>query len=71
MNECKHAQKVVCQFKSLLDDDAIKAIGDTHFQELALMIESAIGSSTLGAIRSAADISDKAAKDILHIIERY
>ncbi|MDQ6975820.1 MAG: hypothetical protein Q9M22_04545 [Mariprofundaceae bacterium] len=71
MNECKHAHKVVCQFKSLLDPAAIKAVGDTHFEELALIIESAIGASTLEAIRHAAEISEKAAKDIVHIIERY
>jgi|UPI0003642ABA hypothetical protein len=71
MNENQHAQQIVARFKSLLDDDAIAAVGNEHFEALTLMIESAIDTSTLSAIRNAAEISEKAARDIIHIIERY
>jgi adenylate kinase len=71
MNEDQHAQQIVGRFKSLLDNDTIAAVGDEHFEVLALMIESAIDTSTLRVIRNASEISEKAARDIIHIIERY
>jgi hypothetical protein len=50
-----HAEKVVAGFKQMLGDELAATLGDEHFEELAMMIESAISSSVLSELERAAD----------------
>lgn len=50
-----HAEKVVAGFKEMLGDELVAALGGEHFEELAMMIESAISSSVLEELERAAD----------------
>jgi bifunctional DNA-binding transcriptional regulator/antitoxin component of YhaV-PrlF toxin-antitoxin module len=46
-NELDHAQKVVDNFKTTLPDSVLKHLGKKHFDDLVLLINSAIESSVL------------------------
>lgn len=70
MNETKHAAKVVEHFKSLLDEGTIAKIGEEHFNQLQLMIESAIDASTIEILQQAREIAGEAASRIDHLIEK-
>jgi predicted Co/Zn/Cd cation transporter (cation efflux family) len=50
-----HAEKVVAGFKDILGDELVAALGDEHFAELAMLIESAIGTSVVTELERAAD----------------
>ena len=50
-----HAQRVVEAFKAKLSRSGREHVGDKHFDELTLMIESAISTSVLEEIEHAAD----------------
>lgn len=43
----KHSGEVVEQFRAMIGPEAAAAIDDEHFQELAIMIESAIDTAVL------------------------
>lgn len=50
-----HAERVVGVFKDMLSQSGRDHVGDKHFDELALMIESAISTAVLEEIEHAAD----------------
>ena len=50
-----HAERVVNAFKDKLSQSGREHVGEKHFDELTLMIESAISTSVLEAIEHAAD----------------
>jgi len=50
-----HADKVVAGFKSILGEDLSRQLGDEHFGELAMLVESAISSTVLEELEKAAD----------------
>ena len=50
-----HAQRVVDAFKNKLSQSGRDHVGEKHFDELTLMIESAISTSVLEEIERAAD----------------
>ena len=50
-----HAQRVVNAFKEKLSQSGREHVGDKHFDELTLMIESAISTSVLEELEHAAD----------------
>ena len=50
-----HAQRVVDAFKNKLSQSGRDHVGEKHFDELTLMIESAISTSVLEEIEHASD----------------
>lgn len=50
-----HAERVVKSFKNKLSQSGREHVGEKHFDELALMIESAISTAVLEEIEHAAD----------------
>ncbi|MFC1748754.1 phosphatase [Pseudomonadota bacterium] len=50
-----HAERVVGVFKEMLSQSGRDHVGDKHFDELALMIESAVSTAVLEEIEHAAD----------------
>jgi len=50
-----HANRVVKTFKNKLSQSGRDHVGDKHFDELALMIESAISTAVLEEVEHAAD----------------
>lgn len=46
-SQAAHAERVVDQFKSLLSATGRQHVGEKHFAQLALLIESAIDSTVL------------------------
>ena len=50
-----HAERLVNTFKEKLSKSGREHVGDKHFDELALMIESAISTAVLEEIERAAD----------------
>ena len=50
-----HAERVVDAFKNKLSQSGRDHVGEKHFDELTLMIESAISTSVLEEIEHAAD----------------
>ena len=50
-----HAERVVNTFKDKLSQSGREHVGDKHFDELALMIESAISTAVLEEVEHAAD----------------
>ncbi len=47
--QLQHAEKIVAHFQDLIGEERSAAIGDDHFAELAILIESAIDASVLDA----------------------
>ncbi len=66
-----HAQHVVDAFKGKLSDSGRQHVGDRHFDELALLIESAVSTAVLEAMEHTADnlveLADKLRKEVEHI----
>ncbi len=50
-----HARKVVESFRKRLSRSGIEHVGEKHFDELELLIESAISSTVLSELEQAAD----------------
>jgi len=50
-----HAERVVNAFKEKLSNSGREHVGDKHFDELTLMIESAISTSVLEQVEQAVD----------------
>lgn len=57
-----HAQHVVDAFKNKLSDSGRQHVGEKHFDELALLIESAISTAVLEEVEHAADALEEMAK---------
>ena len=67
----KHAKQVVKGFKEVLDAKARDCISDDDYDQLAMLIESAISTSVLGAIEKVADDLEKNVRKIRREAERY
>lgn len=66
-----HAKKVVNSFKSLLSEKTLGAISDEHFDELTMLIESAISTSVVEELEVAADQLSLAATKLRQHAERF
>ena len=66
-----HAEKVVEAFKQKLSQSGRDHVGEKHFDELTLMIESAVSTSVLEAVEGAthqiSDLIEKIKKDAEHV----
>jgi len=71
IQQTAHAQHVVDSFKARLPDAMSNDIGEEHFAELALLIESAISAAVLQEMEKAADKIDKLAHDVRHFAEHF
>lgn len=70
-HSARHAAQVVEQFRAMLDRETAAAIDPEHFEELRLMIESAIDTAVLMRLeRIATEIGDLA-KRVRHDAEAY
>ncbi|MGB0721052.1 MAG: phosphatase [Gammaproteobacteria bacterium] len=67
----KHAQQVVDSFRSLLAEEAALAVGDEKFEELTMLVESAISTSVTQELEAAADLLAKTAHDMRSRAERF
>ncbi len=67
----KHANQVVEHFKQALPDSTRKHIGAKHFDELALMIESALSATVLEALEQAADRVEALATGLRRSAEEF
>ena len=59
-----HAERIVSVFKDMLSNSGRDHVGDKHFDELALMIESAISTAVLQEIEHAADKIHKVVESV-------
>jgi hypothetical protein len=66
-----HAAKVVKTFRYLLSDKARSAVGEAHFAELGLLVESAIDTAVLQEMERVADQIAALARDVRTRAERY
>ncbi len=71
MKQTQHAQNVVNSSKNLIPDSLENDIGDAHFDELALLIESAISAAVLQQMEKTADQIDKLAHDVRNFAEHF
>lgn len=71
MKQTQHAANLVSSFRSRLPEELIAQIGEQHFDELALIAESAISSAVLEELEKAADRMDKLAHEIRHFAEHF
>ena len=66
-----HAERVVSSFKAKLSQSGRDHVGDRHFDELALMVESAISTAVLESVEHAADrihdVVESIRKDAEHV----
>ena len=67
----KHAKQVVKGFKEVIDDEAKKAITDENFEQLAMLINSAITNSVRSAVEKVADDLEKSVRKIRRGAEHY
>jgi predicted Co/Zn/Cd cation transporter (cation efflux family) len=70
-NQTQHAQDVVNAFKEKLSKSGIEHVGQKHFDELQLLIESAIDSAVFLEIESVADKVDSLAHQIRNSAEHF
>ena len=71
MKQTEHANQVVSSFKGMLPEAMVNDIGDAHFAELALLVESAISSSVLLEMEKAADRIDQLAHEMRNFAEHF
>lgn len=67
----RHASQVVERFKGMLSASGRAHVGEGHFGELTLLIESAITTSVLQEMEQAADRLEKMAHAFRHHAETY
>ena len=64
--QTRRAQKVVDHFKQVLSPTGRKAVTDTHFEELALMVESAIEAAILEEVANYAARLEEVIEEMKH-----
>ena len=69
--QAKHAQQVVDSFKKLLSESGRQHVGVHHFEELELLVESAITSAVLEEMEGCADKIEQLAHDMRYKAEHY
>ncbi len=67
----RHAERVVAGFKEMLGDELVAAVGDGHFEELAMLIEAAISGSVLAELERASEQVAALAVALRKHAERY
>ncbi len=67
----EHAQQVVERFKEMISESGRQHIGQRHFDELALLIESAMSSAVLEELEMAADKMDTLAHELRNYAEHF
>ena len=67
----KHAKQVVKGFKEVIDDEARKMLTDENFEQLTILINSAITNSVLSAVEKVADDLEKSVRKIRRGAEHY
>ena len=70
-NYKKHAEDIVKFFKEQLSEGALQEIQEEDFDELCVMVESAISTSVLEATEHAADRLDELAKHLRKGVEHF
>jgi predicted Co/Zn/Cd cation transporter (cation efflux family) len=70
-HQTEHARRVAEQFRSMLDEETRERIGDELFDELALMVESAITASVLKELEQAADRIEMLSHQVRKQAETY
>jgi len=70
-NHKKHSEEIVRNFREQLSPKALKAIEEDQFEELALMIESALSTAVLEHIEEAADQLMVLAKQFRKKVEHF
>jgi hypothetical protein len=66
-----HANKVVADFRKLLQESSNSSLTDDECDQLAMLIESAISTSVLQELESIAERVNEFAAEIRHHAERY
>ena len=69
--QTQHAQQVVNTFKDRLSKSGIEHVGQKHFDELQLLIESAIDAAVFMEMERVADQVDSLAHSIRNAAERF
>ncbi len=67
----RHAQQVVERFKEMISESGQQHIGQQHFDELTLLIESAMSSAVLDEMETAADKMDTLAHQMRNYAEHF
>ncbi len=70
MDESKHVQRVVENFRSLLSPEAHEHVGKEHLEQLGLLIEAAIDASTLEMMEHYADKVASIATEMRNRVEK-
>jgi len=70
MDESKHAQRVVENFKALLSPKAHEHVGKDHLEQLGLMIEAAIDASAIEIMEQYADKVADLATEMRNRVEK-
>ncbi|HEB55727.1 MAG TPA: phosphatase [Gammaproteobacteria bacterium] len=66
-----HAQQVVERFKEMISESGRQHIGQKHFDELTLLIESAISTAVLEELEIAADKMNSLAHQMRNYAEHF
>jgi len=67
----EHARQVVERFRNMLSPSGRQHVGETHFDELALLVEAAISSAVLEAMESVADRLEAMANEMRKQAEHF
>ncbi|NOZ37073.1 MAG: phosphatase [Gammaproteobacteria bacterium] len=67
----EHAQQVVERFKEIISESGRQHIGQKHFDELTLLIESAMSTAVLEELETAADKMNALAQQMRNYAEHF
>ncbi|ARU57013.1 hypothetical protein OLMES_2969 [Oleiphilus messinensis] len=70
-SQTEHARNVVAAFKEKISRSGIEHIGEKHFAELELLIESAIDSAVYIELERAAEKVAETARELKRSAERF
>jgi len=70
-NQTHHAHRVVEAFKDKLSQSGVAHVGEHHFKELELLIESALSAALLEALESVSDKADLFARELRKSAETF
>jgi len=69
--QTRHAERVVQLFRDSLSKTGRQAVGEHHFEELTLMIESALDAAVLEEVAVYAAQLERLVDDMKHSTDRY
>ena len=70
-SQTEHAQKVVASFKEKLSKSGVEHVGQKHFDELQLLIESAIDSAVFLELENVVDKLETLTHDVRRSAESF